>query len=80
MAERLATAYEQNEKTAFQEQSLHARRIKRRQDYLEAESNRNDTPLILGLLAAFILPSLCILIYAFSSGYLDRLASNYTRF
>ncbi|KXZ54914.1 hypothetical protein GPECTOR_4g986 [Gonium pectorale] len=48
-------------------------RIERRKAYMEIDDQRDDTGLILGLAAAFLLPALVILVIAYFTGYLDRL-------
>ena len=53
------------------------KRKARRKEYFDQTTERNDAPFFAGLLAAFILPPLAILIYASSSGYLDSLASGW---
>lgn len=51
------------------------KRKARRKEYFEQTTDRNDAPFFAGLLAAFVLPPLAILIYASQSGYLDSLAA-----
>jgi len=52
-------------------------RVKRRKEYMNQVSERNDTPFFAGLLALFLLPALGILAVASSSGYLDALAAGW---
>ena len=52
----------------------------RRREYMERDSIRSDSKLLIGLFAAFVGPAAGILLWAFSSGYLDQLAQGYKRF
>ncbi|GLC45288.1 hypothetical protein PLESTB_000716300 [Pleodorina starrii] len=49
------------------------KRIDRRKAYMEIDEQRDDTGLLLGLAAAFLVPPLVILTIAGFTGYLDRL-------
>jgi hypothetical protein len=52
-------------------------RIDARKDALAQVDQRNDSTFFVVMLAAFVLPPAVILAWAFSSGYLDSLASRY---
>lgn len=56
------------------------RRISRRKDYMTQVTKRNDVPFFAWLLAAFLLPALCILAVAASSGYLEALSQQWSHF
>lgn len=47
---------------------------------MERDSIRSDSKLLFGLFLAFVAPAAGILLWAFSSGYLDQLAQGYKRF
>ena len=57
-----------------------AGRAQRRREYMERDSIRSDSKLFVGLFVAFLAPAAGILIWAFTSGYLDQLAQGYKRF
>lgn len=72
VGERMAAQYEAQQRAALQVTDV-KRRIDKRAAYMDEVSQRNDSPLVLGLLAAFLLPPAVILAIASSSGYLERL-------
>ncbi|GMH44411.1 hypothetical protein BSKO_12363 [Bryopsis sp. KO-2023] len=63
-------------KTASQREDLTAaqRRIKRRKEYMQTSSGRDNTPFFTIVFGLFVLPPAAILIIAYSTGYLDKLA------
>lgn len=59
------------------EKTRSTERIQARKAALSTVSERNDAPFFLTIVAVFLGPPFLILIWAFSSGYLDRLSSMY---
>ena len=52
-------------------------RIAARKEAMSKIGGRNDAKLFAGVFALFFLPPAAILLWAFSSGYLDKLANSY---
>ena len=78
IGERLQQKYD--ESSATPGMTALERRMARRKKYMAQVSERNDSPFFAWLLAAFVLPALCILAVAASTGYLDSLSRGWTRF
>eukprot|EP00200_Dunaliella_tertiolecta_P004650 CAMPEP_0202352770 /NCGR_PEP_ID=MMETSP1126-20121109/8820_1 /ASSEMBLY_ACC=CAM_ASM_000457 /TAXON_ID=3047 /ORGANISM="Dunaliella tertiolecta, Strain CCMP1320" /LENGTH=289 /DNA_ID=CAMNT_0048945029 /DNA_START=1195 /DNA_END=2064 /DNA_ORIENTATION=- len=78
VGEAMAKKYEtdQARKAETQGMSEVRQRKKRRADYLGEVNKRNDAPLLLGLLLAFVGPAAIILAIAFSTGYIDNLVQS----
>ncbi|GIM03519.1 hypothetical protein Vretimale_8277 [Volvox reticuliferus] len=72
IGERLAAKYAAQQRARMTVNEVQ-RRIDRRKAYMEIDDQRDDTGLLLGLAAAFLLPALSILTIAYFTGYLDRL-------
>lgn len=77
IAEKLESAFKEEEDSVSRERKQIEQRKQRRRDYMERESTRDNTKLAVGLAAAFFLPAIGILTYAFSSGMMDRIGSSY---
>lgn len=72
MGEKLAAKYEAAQRAQMTVNQVQ-QRIDRRKAYMEIDDQRDDTKLLLGLAAAFLLPPLVILVIAYFNGYLDSL-------
>ncbi|KAL6764706.1 hypothetical protein V8C86DRAFT_2468547 [Haematococcus lacustris] len=75
IGEAMAARYARQTQAAKQVNAVQ-QRIARRKAYMEQEAQRDDSGLLLSLLAAFLGPALIILAVASSTGYLDRLYAN----
>eukprot|EP00877_Chromochloris_zofingiensis_P007897 jgi/Chrzof1/3360/Cz12g22090.t1 len=72
IADRLAAQYEESQKVGPGLTEVQQRQ-QRRQDYMNAEGQRDDRGFLLFMLSLFVLPSLVILLVAYFSGYLDSM-------
>eukprot|EP00887_Chlorella_sp_A99_P006478 scaffold3.g6478.t1 len=73
LGERLAAEYEKQQRAEEVAVTALERRIRRRKERLEAESQRSNGGVFAGVFALFLLPPLAILGWAWASGYLDQL-------
>ncbi|KAG2435849.1 hypothetical protein HXX76_007044 [Chlamydomonas incerta] len=72
IADKLAAKYQEQQRMRVAVNQVQ-KRIDRRKEYMAIDDQRDDTGLLLGLAAAFLIPPLIILIIAFSTGYLDQI-------
>ncbi|PNW71897.1 hypothetical protein CHLRE_16g668600v5 [Chlamydomonas reinhardtii] len=72
IGDKLALKYQEQQRIRVAVNQVQ-KRIDRRKEYMAIDDQRDDTGLLLGLAAAFLIPPLIILIIAFASGYLDQI-------
>jgi hypothetical protein len=77
MAGKLERSYKEKAAAQRRQATVVEGRIKRRQEYMDQVAERNDTPFFAGLFLLFVLPAAGILLWAVSSGYLDKLSAGY---
>ncbi|KAG2451180.1 hypothetical protein HYH02_003787 [Chlamydomonas schloesseri] len=72
IGDKLSAKYQEQQRLKKQINQVQ-KRIDRRKEYMAIDDQRDDTGLLLGLAAAFLIPPLVILVIAFSTGYLDQI-------